>query len=236
MKNVKKVQSLLVAGLSAGLLFAGQAQAAATIYKDLSTVSYITGLTQYATYGDMMDGMSVTAYFAGGGSETRSWLHTGVGSGGVTGTGWSLGLSGDSFSSNWIFDFAVGTNPLVLTKLVLNGDPGLTVFDKYFCDINIIGCPEKEGSLGSELGLDFVFAGNETADVTYANAVALAGNAPVGDIWYSLTIDFGRIGISSDFSFKQDTDNVVSRVPEPAALALFGVGLIGLGLTRRRMS
>lgn len=235
MKLAKSIRALAVATISTGLLSVGQAHAAATLFFDASHTSYITGLTQYATYGDMMDGVSVTAYFGNGGSETRSWQDTGTpGMGGAFGTGWSLTLAGDSFYSSWLFDFnnPTGAAPLSLTKLVLNGDPGLTVFDRKF----LVGFPpaEIEGTLGSEKGIDFAFPGNETANVTYSDAVALAATSPVLDIWYSLTIDFGRSGIGNDFSFRQDTDNVVSRVPEPASLALFGAGLLGLGFSRRR--
>jgi hypothetical protein len=233
MKLTKSILAVAVATIGTGLFSVGQAHAAATLYQDASNTSYITALTQYATYGDMMDGMSVTAYFGNGGSETRSWQDTGTaGMGGAFGTGWSLTLAGDSFYNNWSFDFNTAATSLLLTKLVLNGNPGLTVFDRTFCAPGIV-CAEIEGTPGSALGLDFAFSGNETANVTYSDAVALAATAPVLDIWYSLTIDFGN-GIRTDFSFVQDTDNVVSRVPEPASLALFGAGLLGLGFSRRR--
>jgi hypothetical protein len=238
MKLTKSILTLAVASIGTGLFSIGQAQAAATLYKDASNTSYITALTQFATLGNMMDGMSVTAYFGSGGSETRTWQDTGTaGMGGAFGTGWSLTLAGDSFNSSWLFDFnsPTGAAPLLLTKLVLNGDPGLTVFDRTFLGSGF-PAPEEEGTFGSALGRDFTFSGNETVDVTYANAVALAATAPVLDIWYSLTIDFGPNGIRTDFSFVQDTDNVVSRVPEPASLALFGAGLLGLGFSRRRKS
>lgn len=228
MKFTKKIHALAIAASTAGLFTVGQAQAAVTYVTDTTTTHYITAVTDYVTSGGMMDGMNVTAFFSGGNAlgDTASWA-----SGSAGGTGWSLSLGGDSYYNNWLFD---NTGQSSLTRLVLDGYPGFTVFDRIFGNPPMF---ETNGTSGSARGLDFAFVGSSpTATVTYADPVALAATAPVGDIWYSLTIDFGSNGISSNFSFKQDTDNVVSRVPEPASMALLGLGLLGLGFSRRRRS
>ena len=99
----------------------------ATIVVDNANPQNIPGLTGFFTTGAMMDGMSVTAYFDDGSSETESWGTTGLVSGGVNGTGWSLSLTGDSFLSSWSF---VNDDAGTLVRLVLDGSSGLTVFDK----------------------------------------------------------------------------------------------------------
>lgn len=64
-----------------------------------ATINYFTGgsqdnipgLTGFATSGDMMDGMLVTACFSSAGCQpTLVWADTGAGAGGVTGAGWSF--------------------------------------------------------------------------------------------------------------------------------------------------
>ena len=75
----------------------------AAILVDNANPQNIPGLTGFITTGAMMNGMSVTAYFNNGSFETEFWGATGAVSGGVIGTGWSLGLTGDSFTSSWSF-------------------------------------------------------------------------------------------------------------------------------------
>lgn len=200
---------------------------AAVIYATDSTViDSIPGLTGFSTTGAMMDGMSVSAFFAGGFNETLFWADTGATSGGVTGTGWSLSLTGDTFSASW--NFLMGPNSGQITQLVLNGGTGFTVFDRT---------EPNPGTAGSAQGRDFVFS-DATIDalVTYSNPVAIIPDGPVNDLWNIVTVDFGTTGPRTNFSFNQDTDNdsrITVTVPEPATLGLFGLGLAFVHLTRR---
>jgi hypothetical protein len=170
----------------------------------------------------MMDGMSVTAIFTSGLNQTLSWADTGANSGGVTGTGWSLSVTGDTFNDNaWTMD----TGNLTLTDLILDGTTGLTVFDRTFDNL--------VGTAGSALGKDI----DTGVTAQYSRQVAIAPDAPVGDLWHVVSVDFtdvGSGGVSGTFTFSQDTDNDsrFADVPAPAPLLLVGIGLIGMSIAR----
>jgi hypothetical protein len=206
--------------------------AAVVIAEDNSIVDSMPGLSGIATTGAQMGGMAITAFFSGGLTETIAWAPTGIASGGVVGTGWSLSQTGSTFVLPWTFSFTgVGADLGQLVGLELEGTPGLTVFDRTFGN--------QDGTTDSGPGLDFVFSGLPEFDVvaTYSRSVGIGAAPPVGDIFHVLTIEFGDSGPrTGSFGFLQDTDNHERGVvvPEPKMLALLGLALIGIGVLRLR--
>jgi hypothetical protein len=211
---------------------------AAIIAVDNANPQNIPGLTGFITTGASMDGMSVTAHFKSGFSETLIWGSTGMTSGGVSGTNWSLSLTGDSFLSNWNF---LNDHAGKLIGLTIDGSTGLTVFDKR---------GPHFGTDGSFSGLDFrssLDGESKIVKATYRNPVGINGADAVGDVFHILDLDFSGLkenGTHDSFTFVQDADNdsrivpddvTIRQAPEPTVLALFGLALLGVAHVRRRV-
>ena len=191
----------------------------------------IPGLTGFSTTGAMMNGMQVTACFLGNGCEIRAWAAGGgPDAGGVSGTDWTLRLTGDSFFQSFQFDFTNG-DPGQLETLLLDGSGALTIFDRTFG--GAVGTP------GSALGRDWTSALGDTTniDVFYRDPTTIDGAPAVNDIFQQVFVDFGATGPRVDFEFRQDTDNDsrFNDIPEPSTLLLLGLGMLAFaGVHRRR--
>lgn len=218
------------------LLCAGGAATANSVVVNINpgTTNTTSALTGSATTGAQMAGMRLTAHFSGGASEVVTWASFGGVSGGASGSGWSLSQAGDTFSNAW----QLVSTSASLDRLVIDAGPGDTVFDTTFFG--------AFGTDGSALGQSFfVLSGGAGYDITatYFDAVAISGNAPVGDIYRFLEIDFTTRGIAfgpqSTLEFLSDTDNIlfagdIRPVPLPLTAGLAGAGLVAIGATTRR--
>jgi hypothetical protein len=192
--NMKKLLGL---GFAAAM-FASQAQAA-----------FIWNVT-----GSDMAGIEVTATYADTSTETITWASLGGNAGGVSGSGWSLSVDGDTIIPNAATP-AVGAWNLIsqnqsLVSLFIDLGTAF-VFDTEFGDAS---------ANGSGAGREFIdFLGNGTS---------WAFSGPMQDELYSgltlTTISGGQT------YFGVDTD----AVPTPATLSLMGLALLGLVAGTRR--
>lgn len=191
-------------------------------------------LTGFATTGDLMAGMDVTAFFSDGSSEGVVWQSLGFPSGQALGTGWSLFEAGDTFDKSWRVRNNSGKT---LRKIFIDAGPGNTVFDTDFGG--------QAGTAGSSTGKTFTPTSSHIdLDITanYIDRVALTGDNPLGDLFRYLEIDFNQTGFASgraDFFYITDTDNLehagdIEPVPEPGTFGILVAGLLGIGWSMRR--
>ena len=229
----------------------------ATAVFDNATVFATQSLDNASTTGAAMAGMRVTAYFADGSESTDTWRDLGIqGDLGEDLFGASTGL----FRLTYAADASTGAPDLfgwaltngsttALTRLVLSGAGGLTVFDaveNFDDDLT----PNSANGYVLRFGAD-MFGGDSPyaagSVVTYANPVAVGGSAPFFDIYERLHVAFGTaLGAGETLYFSQDTDNAVpgsliepnapaTTTPEPATVTLLAAGLAGVvGVARRR--
>ncbi len=221
---------ILFSAICGSLLASSSVQAAVTVAYDAGVTNTTTALTGTGTYGNMMDGMEVTAFFAAGGSETAIWADTGSTAGAASGTDWSLSESGDTWSGTWVLSATVG-----ITRVLIDAGPGNTVFDTTFGG--------AFGTDGSASGKSFSVTSdhsNLNIYATYRDAVALGTAAPVGDLYRYLDIEFRDTAFQGSLGYQSDTDNIefagdIAPLPEPTTLAIWSaLGGLGMIAARRR--
>ena len=176
--------------------------------------------------GALMAGALVEVGDVGGVIETAFWSPIGANSGAAEGTmlGWRLSLTGDSGGNPLVLerlDSTIGSNGIAYVAIDLMPDHQIAVFDDNEPD------PGTPGTVGGTNPWNGLLAGSVSTlgwdvDVTYRDMVALGGNPPAKDAYRQLRIDFSQPFIGGDrMEYLADSDRVL---PEPASLALFGMG------------
>jgi hypothetical protein len=110
--------------------------------------------------------------------------------------------------------------------------------DAVFDVVTGSGSPSTTGSAdGWAFGHDNSASYGNGFDITatYSGAVALNGDAPVGDLYRYLDINFTGDSFEKDdyLTFRADTDSLlysgdIGPVPEPSTILLMSTGVLGL--------
>lgn len=256
-----KFQSALMASVL--VIFSAGNASAMTITFDNGTIQNSSSVEEVINSIDMVGTLMVTAGFTGGLTETLTWGAIPDPCGGscpgyrgvIGASGWSLIASGGMSAALWQYK---QNGAAEITSLTLSG--GNLAFDRGSSTpaaytFSGLGTAGSSGGFGFQVDTTQAFGdgfADDPAgwDVTLANAVALNGAAPVGDLFKTLTINTG--GFTGNFNFNMDVDSFVAAptgpggggdpdpdpisTPEPASAILLGGALMGLAAGRRRLS
>lgn len=226
--------------LLAATVLAQPAHAALTVISVIEDPAFVEHVPAMAPYldGALMAGARVEVGHATAGTapiiETTFWVPDGVNSGHAAGNAmgdWRISLSGDSGGNPLLLEGLAGLNGLDYLVIDLMPDYLIGAFDDVTPD------PGTPGTLGGTNPWGGIIAGSTTngwdVKVSFKNPVAVGANPPQNDIYRQMRFDFTAPFVSGDYlKFVQDSDAAV--IPEPASLALFGVGALLMVRRSRR--
>lgn len=209
----------------------GVALLSTSLFSQASIISDINGAD--------MAGISVTAYFADGSSDTQIWSALSPTDGGVVTSDWSLTLDGQTFGEyddHGDTDPTTGTfyglwelNNLLSSEPIVSITIDAAVAGVYFDIIEgynpaapVIGSGDH--TPGSDVGMPFDSADGLTA--VFSDLYS----AP--DLWGTLDVSGFSLGIDESTVFLTDTD----KIPEPSTMFTFALGLIALAGLRKKTS
>jgi hypothetical protein len=201
--------------------------------------------------GYQIDGASISATFAGAPTEDLTWeanrtIYTEPN--GDTWHGIDGAARGDNINMFMSWDGFEMTTTSLLTSLTIDLMPSNSVFDTTFIfDYND---PNGQSTIGSSFGFEFELYSEYQSmpgyiTAAYSGIVNVAGDAAVGDLFTTLTLDFSGLaggGLLGNLNFRSDIDsmryaNDLTPVPLPASLSFLLIGLAaGAGFFGRKQS
>jgi len=245
------MKRILCALAAAGAFAPFTAVQAITYNYDAGILHETSAFASFNTTGAEMVGTGVHVEYSDGSAYDTSLLLFSAGNGRVDTPNLFLNIGNTGTTAfTWLLSNPSAT--LGIRSVSLDGQPGNTVFDVsfpfgVFAGFGFVGTPGTAG--GREFNLGSVYRTlYDGITITYSDAVALTGTAPVGDVFRRMKIEFSPttlLGPRALIEFNQDTDSLAfgsvlapatgAAVPESGpTITLLTVGLAGLVACARR--